>query len=428
MTNSVCLAIPDLGDTPSAEIIEILVKVGDNISKDQPLIVLEGEKASMEIPAEQGGIITEIVVAIGDKVSCGDDFIKIMASGNQVNPSDDHDAGSSKAVSMDIDLELPDFAKSKSQESPVFDQALVEYARLYAGPAVRRLAQELDINLDKITPTGRKARILPEDLYKYIKDRMSGGGGLGFELAQPQIDYSKYGQTELEDLSKINVATGRQMQKAYLLIPHVTQYNYADITGVEESRRSLKSKAKEAGVKLTLLPIITKVLISCLQKFPRFNSSLSNVEGKLVLKQYYHIGIAMDSPQGLVVPVIKDADQKTIKEIALEIVRLHELAKNGKLKLTDMQGGCMTISSLGGVGGEFFSPIINSPEVAILGLSRSSYKPVWLDGEFKARLQLPTSLSYDHRVIDGVLGAQFSEYFNEQMASAAKHLLAEFGD
>ena len=216
------------------------------------------------------------------------------------------------------------------------------------------------------------------------------------------------------------------MQKAYLSVPHVTQYNYADITEVEAARKLAKTKAAEKGVKLTLLPVVVKVLVDCLRQFPRFNSALSSDSQSLITKQYYHIGVAMDSPTGLVVPVIKNADQKTISEIAKEIVSYSQMAKEGTLKMKDMQGGCMTISSLGGVGGEFFSPIVNIPEVAILGLSRSSMKPIWDGREFKPRLMLPTSLSYDHRVIDGVLGAQFSEYFNQLINDAVTHIQDEF--
>jgi pyruvate dehydrogenase E2 component (dihydrolipoamide acetyltransferase) len=429
------IAVPDIGDFKEVEVIEVMVKVGDTVKVDQSLLTVESDKASMEIPSSHAGVVKEIKVKIGDKVAEGSIIAVIEATGAAVSAPAASAPAATPAVTS-APAAAPVAAQASTPVPAAVSAAPAPGGKFHASPSVRRFARELGADLTRITGTGPKGRILQDDVRNYIKSVLSGAtaaapvgkssGGAGLELLPwPSLDFSKFGETELQPLSRIKKISGPNLHRNWVMMPHVTQFDEADITELEEFRKtSNEAYAKsKSPVKLTMLAFVIKASVSALKKFPAFNSSLDAAGENLILKKYYNIGFAADTPNGLVVPVIKNADQKTLGQIAIEMGELAAQARDGKLKPADMQGATFTISSLGGIGGTAFTPIINAPEVAILGLSKSSMKPVWDGKQFVPRLMLPTSLSYDHRVIDGAMGARFSAYLGEVLADLRKTLL-----
>src|SRR5450830_1177204 len=421
------ILVPDIGDFAEVEVIELLVKVGDTVKVEQSLLTVESDKASMEIPSSHAGVIKELKVKIGDKVAKGSLVAVIEASG-----------GAAAAPAAAAPAAAPVAAAAAAPAMAVAAVTPSAANKSHASPSVRKFGRELGVDLSRVVGTGPKNRILQEDIQKFVKAALAGGagtaasapakngGGVGLDLLPwPSLDFSKFGATELLPLSRIKKISGPNLHRNWVMIPHVTQFDEADVTELEEFRKSSNdayAKAK-SPVKLTMLAFVIKASVAALKKFPAFNSSLDAKGENLILKQYYNIGFAADTPNGLVVPVIKNADQKTIGQIATEMGDLSAQARDGKLKPADMQGATFTISSLGGIGGTAFTPIINAPEVAILGLSKSLIKPVWDGKQFVPRLMLPTSLSYDHRVVDGAMGARFSAYLAEVLGDLRKSLL-----
>jgi len=428
--------VPDIGDFAEVEVIELLVKVGDTVKVEQSLLTVESDKASMEIPSSHAGVIKELKVKIGDKVAKGSLVAVIEATGGAAAP-----AAPAAAPAPAAAAPAPAAPASAPAAAPAMAVAAVTPGaanKSHASPSVRKYGRELGVDLARVVGTGPKNRILQEDIQKFVKAALAGGAGtassapakngsgVGLDLLPwPSLDFSKFGATELLPLSRIKKISGPNLHRNWVMIPHVTQFDEADVTELEEFRKTSNdayAKAK-SPVKLTMLAFVIKASVSALKKFPAFNSSLDAKGENLILKQYYNIGFAADTPNGLVVPVIKNADQKTIGQIATEMGDLSAQARDGKLKPADMQGATFTISSLGGIGGTAFTPIINAPEVAILGLSKSIIKPVWDGKQFVPRLMLPTSLSYDHRVVDGAMGARFSAYLAEVLGDLRKSLL-----
>jgi pyruvate dehydrogenase E2 component (dihydrolipoamide acetyltransferase) len=436
--------VPDIGDVSEVEVIELMVKVGDTVKVDQSLITVESDKASMEIPSSHAGVIKELKVKLGDKVKEGTLVLVLEADAAAAAPAS-APAAAAPAPAAAVPAAAPAPA-AENKPAPAAAPAPAAPAPVHASgsiphasPSVRKFARELGVDLSKVAGTGIKARITHEDVQNYVKGVISGaasgsaaaagskgGSGVGLDLlAWPSLDFSKQGPTELLPLSRIKKLSGPNLHRNWVMIPHVTQFDEADITELEEFRKQANdsfAKAK-SPVKLTMLAFVIKASVAALKKFPAFNASLDGKGENLILKQYYNIGFAADTPNGLVVPVIKDADKKGISQIALEMGELSAQAREGKLKPADMQGATFTISSLGGIGGTAFTPIINAPEVAILGLSKASMKPVWDGKQFAPRLMMPTSLSYDHRVVDGAMGARFSVYLAEVLADMRKTLL-----
>lgn len=442
-TQTITVRVPDIGDAHDVDVIEVLIKEGDTIEQEQSLITLETDKASMEVPSSHAGVVQRIAVKVGDKVSQGSDILELTIAG----------AGASalaKAASTEtapaVTIEEPKAAPSvisapagvmasdsPKRESPTssFADANVPLRNLpHASPSVRKFARELGVDLHLVTGSGSKGRITPDDVRQFVKQALAGGtvGGAAptagvtsisgdFQvLPWPKVDFSRFGEVETQPLSRIKKISGANLHRNWVMIPHVTNNDLADITELESFRKQVNEEGKKSGndARLTMLAFLIKAAVAALKKFPEFNASLDG--DNLVLKKYYNIGFAADTPNGLVVPVIKDADKKGILEIAKETGELAALARDGKLSAAQMQGGCFTISSLGGIGGTDFTPIINAPEVAILGVSRSTMQPVWNGNDFVPRLMLPLSLSYDHRVIDGASGARFNAFLGQLLA------------
>ncbi|EGQ8285702.1 pyruvate dehydrogenase complex dihydrolipoyllysine-residue acetyltransferase [Vibrio parahaemolyticus] len=419
--------VPDIGGD-EVEVTEIMVAVGDTVEEEQSLITVEGDKASMEVPAPFAGTVKEIKIAAGDKVSTGSLIMVFEVAGAAPAPAA---APAPKAEAPAA--EAPAAAAAPAPAAGDF-QDNDEYA--HASPVVRRLAREFGVNLSKVKGSGRKSRILKEDVQNYVKEALkrlesgavaSGkgdGAALGL-LPWPKVDFSKFGETEVQPLSRIKKISGANLHRNWVMIPHVTQWDNADITALEAFRKeqnAIEAK-KDTGMKITPLVFIMKAAAKALEAFPAFNSSLSEDGESLILKKYVNIGIAVDTPNGLVVPVFKDVNKKGIYELSEELMAVSKKARAGKLTAADMQGGCFTISSLGGIGGTAFTPIVNAPEVGILGVSKSEMKPVWNGKEFEPRLQLPLSLSYDHRVIDGAEGARFITYLNSCLSDIRRLVL-----
>ncbi|MCU8471367.1 pyruvate dehydrogenase complex dihydrolipoyllysine-residue acetyltransferase [Vibrio vulnificus] len=418
--------VPDIGGD-EVEVTEIMVAVGDTVTEEQSLITVEGDKASMEVPAPFAGTVKEIKVAAGDKVLTGSLIMVFEVAGAAPAPAAPAQAAAPAAAPAAKPAAAP--AATEFEENN-------DYA--HASPVVRRLAREFGVNLAKVKGSGRKSRILKEDVQAYVKDALkrlesgavaaaSGkgdGAALGL-LPWPKVDFSKFGETEVQPLSRIKKISGANLHRNWVMIPHVTQWDNADITELENFRKeqnAIEAK-KDSGMKITPLVFIMKAAAKALEAFPAFNSSLSDDGESLILKKYVNIGIAVDTPNGLVVPVFKDVNKKGIYELSEELMVVSKKARAGKLTAADMQGGCFTISSLGGIGGTAFTPIVNAPEVGILGVSKSEIKPVWNGKEFAPRLQLPLSLSYDHRVIDGAEGARFITYLNECLSDIRRLVL-----
>ncbi|ENM5813279.1 pyruvate dehydrogenase complex dihydrolipoyllysine-residue acetyltransferase [Vibrio mimicus] len=421
--------VPDIGGD-EVTVTEIMVNVGDSISEEQSLITVEGDKASMEVPAPFAGTLKEIKVAAGDKVKTGSLIMVFEIAGS---------APVAAPVQASAPAAAPAQAAAPAAAAPAASGEFQEnHEYSHASPVVRRLAREFGVNLAKVKGSGRKNRILKEDVQSYVKEALkrlesgaqataSGkgdGAALGL-LPWPKVDFSKFGETEVQPLSRIKKISGANLHRNWVMIPHVTQWDNADITELEKFRQeqnAMEAK-RDTGMKITPLVFIMKAAAKALEAFPAFNSSLSDDGESLILKKYVNIGIAVDTPNGLVVPVFKDVNKKGIYELSKELAEVSKKARGGKLTAADMQGGCFTISSLGGIGGTAFTPIVNAPEVAILGVSKSEMKPVWNGKEFAPRLQLPLSLSYDHRVIDGAEGARFITYLNECLSDIRRLVL-----
>lgn len=467
------IVVPDIGTKDAVDIIEIHVKPGDSINQDDTIIVLESDKATMEIPSPEAGVVGEIKVKVGDSVKMGDLIMTLAPAGADGKesaataekaektenadkaekaektpaPAPVADKVASNAEANDkmppavpaapVDTsgpapELPENASEAQEPASAPPAATAPSSDVHAGPAVRRLARELGVDLGLVKGSGPRERILKEDVHAWVKNRLAtpvaasgsavatGGSGLP-DL--PEIDFASWGQVERQELSRINRVSASNLHRAWLHIPHVTQFDEADITELEAFRKGESTALKEQGIRLTVLAFLVKATVRSLQAFPRFNSSLTRDGAALVMKKYYHIGIAVDTPNGLVVPVIRDADKKSILEIAQEMQTLSVKARDKKLMPADMQGGCFSISSLGGIGGTAFTPIVNWPEVAILGVSKMATKPQWDGKAFVPRLMLPLSLSYDHRVIDGAEAARFITHLSQSLADIRRLLL-----
>ena len=400
------ILLPDLGEgIDSADVSEILINPGDSVSIDDIILVLESDKASMEIPAEDAGVVKEVFVNAGDEVKTGAPLISIEVS-----------SGSTEESKPELKEEEPKKEDKETKietKAPEIKSENISSDKTFASPGVRRLARELDIDLTTVNATGPKGRITKDDLHGFIKQKMAQGGSVG-AVSLPKIDFSQWGSIDEQPLTKIQKITGDRLQQAWQTIPHVTQFDEADISVLNKKRIELKKEGEKKNIKVTFLPFIIKAVIKSLKEFPRFNSSLDHLGENLVLKNYYNIGIAVDTPTGLVVPVIKNADNKSILGLSEELMDLSERARTGKLKPDEFKGGCFTISSLGGIGGTNFTPIINPPEVAIMGVSKSIWKPVYdhKNKEIVPTFMMPFSLSYDHRVIDGAIGAAFTSFFS----------------
>ncbi|MDE2273768.1 MAG: dihydrolipoyllysine-residue acetyltransferase [Gammaproteobacteria bacterium] len=446
MSNIVEVKVPDIGNFKDVDVIEVMVKAGDPIEKEQGLITLETDKATMDVPAPEAGTVREMKVKQGDKVSEGSLILTLeisgvrpSAAGQNQNRAKEPKPAAAPAAKAAAAVPGPRSAGSDTggsrQAAPnstaaapaprVLPPAPINesgFGKAHAGPSVRKLARELGVDLSRVTGSGRKERITHDDVKAFVKGVMQGsavGGGLP---KVPAVDFAKFGAIEIKPLPRIKKISGPRLQAAWVNVPHVTQHDEADITELDNVRKALKSDAEKIGTKLTMLAFLVKACVATLRQFPEANSSLDPAGENLVYKKYYHIGFAADTPNGLMVPVIRNADTKNVFEIAKELGELAQKARDGKLKIDEMQGGTFSISSLGGIGGTAFTPIVNAPEVAILGVSRSQMKPVWDGKEFQPRLMLPLSLSYDHRVIDGAMAARFTTFLG-QVLSEARNLV-----
>ena len=430
------LIIPDMGNAEAAEIIEILITVGEQVEQEQSTIVLESEKATIEVPATASGKIEKLLVKVGDKIGSGQAYAEISATAESTaEKSTKQESTEEKPVEKVKKTAEPQEQDTKktretaggsneeqqaaaSSEESTTTKSSLQTAEQFepseqvnAGPAVRKLARELGVSLQKVTATGLKGRIQKEDVHSYVKQSITTQSSplAGAMPQQPEIDFSQFGSISKQPLNNIKRATAKAMSMANLLVPQVTQFDLADITELERFRKQQNEEYKHLEIKFSVVPFVMKALARCLQDFPTFNASLSGDGEQLILKEYINIGVAVDTPKGLLVPVIKDVDKKTITAITQELQETAERTRQGKLSLAEMQGGCISLSSLGGIGGTAFTPIVNPPEVAILGLSKASIQPLWNGQEFLPRLMLPLSLSYDHRVVDGAEAARFSQ-------------------
>lgn len=456
-TESVIITVPDLGGADDVEVIELLVKTGDEVDSEQSVVTLETDKASMEIPAGKTGRVKTLLVKLGDKVSMGDPLLEMEASTDKVEPeatkaeatkaealeskkaevekTDNLEVSSEEAVAYHVDVGIDAGIGDGTDAQKDVSTPLNE---VHAGPSVRLLARELGVDLTRVQGTGMRERITRDDVQAYVKARLKTPADFSTSTGSentlpkvPDIDFSKYGEIESQSLSKIKLATAKNMTAAWLNVPHVTQFDQANITELEAFRKQVNKQSvnkrsvneqpvnkNQNPIKLSIVPFVMKALATALKEFPQFNSSLSVDGQSLIYKKYIHIGVAVDTPKGLLVPVIRDVDKKSVMEIASDLNDKAEKARLGKLGLADMQGGCISVSSLGGIGGTAFTPIVNAPEVAILGLSKAEMKPLWQTasgnteeaGEFLPALMLPLSLSYDHRVVDGAEAARFSQF------------------
>ena len=426
--------VPDIGDFKDVPIIEVLVKPGDRVKPDDSLVTLESDKATMEVPAPFGGVVQAMKVKVGDRVSQGSLILTLetgeagtatagapaAAAASAPAPTPAATPSTLAAASAPVPpaavASAPAPAVSPAAPTPAVPASMTVdeagFARAHASPAVRRFARELGLDLARVKGTGPKGRVLKEDVQGFVKQALvrpaAAGPGLGFALpAMPAVDFAKFGPIEAKPLARIKKISGANLHRNWVAIPHVTQHDEADITEMEAFRKQMAEEVKAQGIRVTPLAFLMKACVAALQRFPQFNASLSPEGDSLILKQYWHLGVAVDTPNGLVVPVIRDVDKKGVLQLAKELGEVSAKAREGKLSPADMQGGTFSISSLGGIGGSSFTPIINAPEVAILGASRSVTRPQWRDGGFVPRLMLPLSLSYDHRVVDGAEGARF---------------------
>jgi len=447
------ITLPDVGEFQDIEIIEILIAVGDEVQAEQSIIVLESDKATMEIPSPYTGTIKSIIVSVGDRLNEGDQIASISTSDAVQSPAGSSPAAVAEAEPPAAEAEpvvespleevaaaVPKVETEKPQDNLTPGKTLRPHPgaeaspaavgsgkTIHASPSIRRYARELGVNLEQVIGSGPKGRIVKADVKAFVKSAISGGdntGGSGIRVSSlPEIDHSRFGEIETVALSRIQKISGAHLHRSWVTVPHVTQFDDADITELEAFRKSLAKEAEKKAVRLTPLVFLMKAVVSALREFPNFNASLDASGENLVMKKYFHIGIAVDTPNGLVVPVVRDVDQKGLFDLAAELGAISVRARDGKLSPTDMQGGCFTISSLGGIGGTNFTPIVNAPEVAILGVSRSKIQPVYIDGDFVPRLMLPLGLSYDHRVIDGAQAARFSNFLSQVISDIRRVLL-----
>lgn len=436
MADLIELKVPDIGDFDSVEVIEVLVAEGDAITKNQEIITVESDKAMMGIPAEMLGVIKELKVKVGDKVSEGDVLALVEAEAGEAKPEPEK-AESKPAPAAPEKAEKPAEKPAQAAAEPALEETVeqIPYApdnksglkRAHASPSVRRFARDLGVKLTSVNGTGTKGRITKEDVQQFVKQALSAPAAAPVQGSAippvPVINFEQFGDIQHEDLSRIKKISGKHLHACWLNIPHVTQFDEADITELEEFRKENKEMASQKGVNLTPLVFIMKAVVACLKRYPEFNASLNEDKEQLILKSYYNLGVAVDTPNGLMVPVIRDVDKKGFLELAGELGELSTRAREGSLTAKDLQGGTFSISSLGGIGGQFFTPIVNAPEVAILGVSRHQMKPVWNGKEFEPRLMLPLSISYDHRVIDGAAGARFTVMLNQMLSDIRKVLL-----
>ena len=436
--------VPDIGDFDQVAVIEVFVKPGDTVKVEQSLITVESDKASMEIPSSHAGVVEKVLVAIGDKVAKGSPVVLLKGAAGAVAPtSPPSPAPASVAAAAPAPAPLARAGDEAAAPTavPAHEPTAAGAALPHASPSIRRLARELGVPLAEVKGTGPKGRITQEDLQGFVKGVMAGsvqtaaqktkapaaaaaataGGSFPGLLAWPQVDYAKFGPVERKDLSRIQKISGANLHRNWVLIPHVTNHDDADITDLEAFRVQLNKENEKSGIKVTMLAFMIKAAVAALKKFPQFNASLDGEQ--LVLKNYFHIGFAADTPNGLVVPVIRDADRKGIFQISQEMGELAKKARDGKLGPADMTGGCFSISSLGGIGGRYFTPIINAPEVAIMGVCKSSLEPKWDGKQFAPKLMLPLSLSWDHRVIDGAAAARFNVHFASLLADFRRIVL-----
>ena len=448
MSDTIEVKVPDIGDYKDVPVIEVLVKPGDTVGAEDSLITLESDKATMEVPSPAAGVVKEVRVKVGDKVSQGSAVLVLEGGGKAAAPKKEAKAeapadkplqGQAKkeapapagapakpAAAPPRAQEPPRRAPPATPRAPIDEQA---FGKSHASPSVRRLAREFGVDLAQVKGTGPKERVLREDVQAFVKEELARprgaeGGGLGLNLPPLQpVDFSKFGPVKTQPLSRIKKLSGGFLHRNWVSIPHVTQHEDADITELEAFRKSQSEEAKKQGIRFTILGFLMKASVVALKQFPEFNASLTPDGESLVLKEYFHIGVAVDTPNGLVVPVIRDVDKKGLLELARELGEVSERMRGGKISPADLQGGCFSISSLGGIGGSHFTPIINAPEVAILGVGKAVMRPVWSGKEFQPRLMLPLSLSYDHRVIDGALGARFISFLAGVLGDIRKLVL-----
>lgn len=426
------ITTPDFGGATDVTVIEILVKPGDKIAVDTPIVTLESDKATMEIPTSDAGIVKEVKVKIGDKVSTGSALIMLETSDAAQASSSAEEIKkpekTGKKHKPPVQSEQPHDEEKVQTESaattpPVLSGTVQTDNDVHAGPGVRRLARELGVNLELVPGSGPKQRVLKEDVQRFVKTQLTQVQSGSSMMSLPAIDFSKFGDIEVQTLSRLKKISGKNLQRNWMLIPHVTQFGEADITSLEDFRVSQKADLEKQNVKLTPLVFVMKAVVASLKAFPHFNASLDANGESLIMKKYFHMGVAVDTPEGLIVPVIRDVDKKGLVELAKELSQVSEKARKKQLIPQDLQGGCFSISSLGGIGGTAFTPIINYPEIAILGVSKASHKPVYQEGAFIPRLMLPLSLSYDHRVIDGADGARFMMHLTNMLSDIRNLLL-----
>ena len=436
MKNIIEIPVPDIGDFDEVEVIEILVKAGDKVETEDSLISLESDKATMEIPSPESGIVKQLKVSIGDKVSPGSIILLLesnttAAATDAKNKDSDTSAeetnplSSAKTATITPTPNVP--ADPTADVVPYAPDTVAGQQRSHASPSVRRFAFDLGVNLHQVRGTGPKARILKQDIEAFVKQTMQQAPSSPAVASAippvPKVDFAKFGEIETRPLSRIKKIAGKHLHACWLNIPHVTQFDEADTTDLEEFRNSMKDEAARKGVRMTPLVFIMKAVVSALKEYPQLNASLDESKENLIIKNYYNIGVAVDTPDGLMVPVIRDVDSKGFYDLAEELMEISNRARDGSLMPADLQGGSFSISSLGGIGGTNFTPIVNAPEVAILGVARSQMKPVWNGAEFEPRLMLPLALSYDHRVIDGADGARFTSYLSKMLTDIRKVLL-----
>jgi pyruvate dehydrogenase E2 component (dihydrolipoamide acetyltransferase) len=442
MSNVIEVKVPDIGGYKDVPVIEVLVKPGDTVKPEDPLLTLESDKATMEVPAPAAGVVKDVKIKVGDKVSEGSLVLTLESAGDgaAAKPAPEKPAPASaqpaapraapaaapQPVQQPRPAETPVPPSPKGGGAAPVDEA--GFAHAHASPSVRHFARELGVDLARVKGTGPKERVLREDVQNYVKGELArprgaeGGGGLNL-LPLPQVDFARFGPVTTQPLSRIKKLTGANLHRNWVTIPHVTQNDEADITELEEFRKIQTAEAKKQGIRFTILCFLLKAVVVALKQHPEFNASLSPDGESLVLKQYFHIGVAVDTPNGLVVPVIRDVDKKGLMELAKELGEISERMRAGKIAPGDLQGGCFSISSLGGIGGSHFTPIINAPEVAILGVAKAAMKQVWTGKGFEPRQMLPISVSYDHRVIDGAQGARFISFLSTVLTDIRRLVL-----
>ncbi|MGC2049001.1 MAG: dihydrolipoyllysine-residue acetyltransferase [Gallionella sp.] len=422
--------VPDIGDYKDVGIIEVMVKAGDKINAEDSLITLETDKAAMDVPSPHAGVIKEMKVKVGDKVSQGSVILLLESSDSAAAPKQDKPAAPVAAAQLSVPAAAPAALAAKPAAVPVPASAVqpvsseVPAGKAHASPAIRRFARELGVQIAQVKGSGEKGRVTKDDVQNFVKTalaqpRGATGGGIQV-LPMPVVDFAKYGAIETRPLSRIKKISGANLHRNWVTIPHITQFDEADITEMEAFRKELNAEYTQQNIKITPLAFMIKAVVVALQQFPEFNASLDASGENLVLKQYFHIGVAVDTPNGLMVPVLRDVDKKGIVQLAKELGEISAKARDLKITAAEMQGGCFSISSLGGIGGTAFTPIINAPELAILGVSKAIIKPMHQDDTFVARLMLPLSLSYDHRVIDGAAAARFIVFLSQVLADTRR--------